>query len=88
MRLRGTSTKWSSAMSKNKSAGIADAESTVSDELESLVTPEMIEAGLCELFSFNHEKNIPEDAVKSIFVAMLRLYNPSMAQCAGFQPFG
>jgi len=37
------------------------------------ITPEMIEAGLSELFSFDPDKDIPEEKCAAIYRAMARL---------------
>lgn len=49
------------------------AEPTGAPEPEIEVTPEMIEAGLAELFSFDREADIPEEKVREIYLAMRRI---------------
>ena len=55
-------------------AEMYDSGRSAGDEIE--VTPEMIEAGLSELMSFNRERDIYEEKVRSIYLAMARARRP------------
>ena len=51
----------------------AEREANSTDEIE--ITPEMISAGLLELYRFSPERDLAEDAVANIFRAMVRAKN-------------
>jgi hypothetical protein len=57
-------------MARGSDSAVATKVSAGAPEAKIEITPEMIEAGLIWLHSYNREADIPEEIVKNIFMEM------------------